>query len=155
ATVGASAITLGSLLKHLALVEDDYFSHRMNGRSPGPPWDSVDWGADPQWDWHSAAGDSPEELTALWEAAVARSRATTDEMLSRGGFDQPNAGGLSEDGVLANVRRLLLDLIEEFARHVEHADLIRESIDGLVGEDPPPGSGFAASGSARAGGDRV
>jgi hypothetical protein len=151
ATVGASAITLGALLKHLALIEDDYFSHRMNGRSPGPPWDSVDWKADPQWEWRSAADDSPEELVALWEAAVARSRATTEEMLGRGGFDQPNAGGLSEDGVVANERRLLLDLIEEYARHVGHADLIRESIDGLVGEDPPPGTGFAASGSTRTG----
>jgi Protein of unknown function (DUF664) len=144
ATVGASAITLGSLVKHLALIEDDYFSHRMNGRSPGPPWDSVDWEAEPRWDWHSAAADSSEELMALWEAAVTRSRVTTQEMLRRGGFDQPNGGGLSEDGVVANVRRLLLDLIEEYARHVGHADLIRESIDGLVGEDPPPGTGFAA-----------
>jgi Protein of unknown function (DUF664) len=33
--------------------------------------------------------------------------------------------------------RLLIDMIEEYARHVGHADLIRESVDGLVGEDPP------------------
>ena len=32
---------------------------------------------------------------------------------------------------------LHLDMIEEYARHVGHADLIRESVDGLVGEDPP------------------
>jgi hypothetical protein len=30
-----------------------------------------------------------------------------------------------------------IDLIEEYARHVGHADLIRESVDGLTGEDPP------------------
>jgi len=32
---------------------------------------------------------------------------------------------------------LLIDMIEEYARHVGHADLIREAVDGLVGEDPP------------------
>lgn len=35
------------------------------------------------------------------------------------------------------LRRLLVDMIEEYARHVGHADLIRETVDGLVGEDPP------------------
>ncbi|HEX2307729.1 MAG TPA: DUF664 domain-containing protein [Jatrophihabitantaceae bacterium] len=35
------------------------------------------------------------------------------------------------------MRRILIDLIEEYARHVGHADLIRESVDGRVGEDPP------------------
>ena len=35
------------------------------------------------------------------------------------------------------MRRIIADLIEEYARHTGHADLIRESIDGLVGEDPP------------------
>lgn len=37
------------------------------------------------------------------------------------------------------MRRLLIDLIEEYARHVGHADLIREVIDGRVGEGPPDG----------------
>ena len=41
------------------------------------------------------------------------------------------------DGEHANLRRLLLDMIDEYARHNGHADLIRESVDGLVGEDPP------------------
>src|SRR5688572_14689598 len=59
ATVGASTITLGGLLKHLANVEDDYFSVRLHGRDPSPPWDSVDWDADPEWDWHPAAEDTP------------------------------------------------------------------------------------------------
>ncbi|WP_309140440.1 DUF664 domain-containing protein [Streptomyces sp. PKU-EA00015] len=36
-----------------------------------------------------------------------------------------------------SLRRILIDLIEEYARHVGHADLIRESVDGLTGEDPP------------------
>ena len=40
---------------------------------------------------------------------------------------------------MAPVRWILCHLIEEYARHVGHADLIRESVDGLVGEDPPAG----------------
>jgi hypothetical protein len=142
--VGASAITLGALLKHLALVEDDYFSYRLLGRDPGPPWNTVDWDADPGWDWESAAGDTPEELYALWEDAVNRSRASTAELLARGGPEQA-AVFAGEDGDVPNLRRILIDLIEEYARHVGHADLIREYIDGLVGEDPPEGTGFAAA----------
>src|SRR5437773_2159239 len=51
ATLAPSTITLGGLLKHLANVEDDYFSRRLLGRDPGPPWDAVNWDADPEWDW--------------------------------------------------------------------------------------------------------
>jgi Protein of unknown function (DUF664) len=45
----------------------------------------------------------------------------------------------SPDGHHASLRRLVLDLIEEYARHTGHADLIREAVDGRVGEDPPAG----------------
>lgn len=136
ARLAPSTVTLGGLLKHLALVEEDYFTRRLHGRPLGPPWDGVDWDADPDWEWHSAGQDSPDQLTALWRAAVQRSRASVAEALSRGGLDQ-----LSQwrwpDGRSPSLRRILVDLIEEYARHVGHADLIRESIDGVVGEDPP------------------
>ncbi|WP_412864673.1 DUF664 domain-containing protein [Cellulomonas sp. 179-A 9B4 NHS] len=36
-----------------------------------------------------------------------------------------------------SLRRLLVDVLEEYARHVGHADLLREAVDGAVGEDPP------------------
>jgi uncharacterized damage-inducible protein DinB len=74
-TVGASSMTLGRLLKHLALVEENWFSVWLLGREPEPPWDTVDWNADPDWDWHSAADDAPEQLHAVWQDAVAVSRA--------------------------------------------------------------------------------
>lgn len=137
ATAAASSITLGGLLKHLALVEDDYFSHRLLGRNPGPPWDTVDWDADPEWEWRTAAEDSPEQLMALWQDAVARSRSTVTEALATGGLDRLATGISNSRGEAPSLRRLLVDLIEEYARHVGHADLIRESVDGLVGEDPP------------------
>lgn len=136
AKIGASSITLGGLLKHLALVEDDYFSQRLLGRELGPPWDTVDWDADPEWEWHSAAADTPEQLQALWRDAVARSRALGTEALADGDLGQL-ARRTWPDGRAPSLRRILIDLIEEYARHVGHADLIRESVDGLVGEDPP------------------
>jgi len=132
-TVGASSMTLGGMLKHLALVEDDWFSRWLRGQEYAPPWDTVDWEADHDWDWHSAAEDTPEELRAIWEAAVVRSRAAVAEALAEGGLEQP-ARRRWPDGRAPSLRWILLHMIEEYARHNGHADLIRESIDGLTGE---------------------
>jgi hypothetical protein len=137
ATVGVSSVTLGGLLKHLALVEDDYFTRRLAGQELGAPWDTVDWDADPDWEWQSAGQDSPEQLMALWQDAVARSRAALARARASGGPDQLGRF-VWPDGRSPSLRRILVDLIEEYARHTGHADLIRESVDGLVGEDPPP-----------------
>jgi hypothetical protein len=136
-TIAASSITLGGLLKHLALVEDDYFSHRLHGRPHGPPWDAVDWDADPDWEWRTAAEDTPEQLTSLWQDAVARSRDSVEEALADGGLDRLARGVTDDRGEAPSLRRIMIDLIEEYARHNGHADLIREAIDGVVGEDPP------------------
>ncbi|MCX4554360.1 DinB family protein [Streptomyces sp. NBC_01387] len=136
ATVGASTITLGGLLKHLAHVEDSHFARLWLGSSVGAPWNTVDWDTFPDWDYHSAAKDTPEQLLTLWQESVARSRAIVDKALSAGGLDQVGAY-VTRSGEHPNLRRILLDLVEEYARHVGHADLIRESVDGLAGEDPP------------------
>jgi uncharacterized damage-inducible protein DinB len=112
ATLAPSSITLGGLLKHLALVEDDYFSRRLLGRELGPPWDTVDWDANPDWEWHSAAENTPEQLLTLWQDAVARSRAAVTEALADGGLDQP-ARRTRPDGRAPSLRRILIDLIEE------------------------------------------
>ncbi len=133
ATVGVSTMTLGGMLKHLALVENYWFAENLLGRDPGPPWDAVDWDADPDWDWHSAAHDSPEELRALWEDAVAHARADIDEALTGGGLEQL-AKRAWPDGRAPSLRWILCHMIEEYGRHNGHADLIRESIDGQTGE---------------------
>jgi uncharacterized damage-inducible protein DinB len=133
ATVGASSMTLGGLLKHLAYVEDDWFSRSLYGRDPAPPWDAVDWKADRDWDWHSAAEDTPEQLHALWQEAVARSRVLVNEALADGGLDRL-ARRTWPDGGAPSLRWILVHMIEEYARHNGHADLLRESVDGLVGE---------------------
>ena len=135
-TLGSSSVTLAGLMKHLALVEDHYFTHQLMGRDDPAVWAPM--ADDPDWDWHSAADDSPDTLRTLWLEAVARSQAATEEALadaSEGGLDRPLVE--SDWPELPNLRRVLVDLIEEYARHTGHADLIRESIDGLVGEDAP------------------
>jgi hypothetical protein len=133
--VGASALTLAGLLKHLALVEDHIFATRLSGQPIGEPWQSG-WDGD-DWDFRSAADDSPEQLYSLWEGAVERSRARLDAALADGGLDQL-VHLTAPDGRHASLRRLVCDLIEEYGRHTGHADLLREAVDGRVGEDPPP-----------------
>jgi uncharacterized damage-inducible protein DinB len=133
ATVAASSMTLGGLLKHMAYVEDDWFSRWLHGRDNAPPWDTVDWAADRDWDWHSAAEDTPEQLLTLWQDAVARSRDLVAEALADGGLDWL-ARRTSPDGRAPSLRWILLHMIEEYARHNGHADLLRESVDGLTGE---------------------
>jgi hypothetical protein len=94
--------------------------------------------ATPDWPWTSAADDTPEELFRLWRAAGARCRAAVDAVLAEGGLDQ-QAKFDFPGNELPTARRLLVDLHDEYARHVGHADLLREAVDGLVGEDPPQG----------------
>ena len=83
ARLAPSSMTLGGLLKHLALVEDDMFTSALLGRPMPEPWAGVDFEADPDWEWRTGAADDPAEVLALWEAAVARSRAAVAEALGR------------------------------------------------------------------------
>lgn len=134
-TVGASSLTLGGLLLHLALVEDLYFSARLGGASMHELWPEADFD-DSDWEWHAAAERTPDALLAVWQQAVKRSRAVLDGLLEDDDLDQlARYTPLDEP---PSLRRVLADLIEEYARHVGHADLIREAVDGVTGEDPPP-----------------
>jgi uncharacterized damage-inducible protein DinB len=132
----SSAMTLGGLLKHLALVESHYTAVAFLGGPLGDPWDRVDPAEWPDWEWRSAAADSAADLYALWESTVDRTRHVVGDLLRSGGLDQATKL-TAKDGRVQNLRRVLVDLHEEYARHTGHADLLRESIDGLVGEDPP------------------
>lgn len=136
ARLGPSALTLGGLLKHLAACEDFIFTTKLRGEPMGSPWSEMDQDGMANWHFRSAADDSPQTLYALWDGAVARSRATLAAAVSDGGLDQ-QAHVTAPDGRHASLRRLVFDLLEEYGRHTGHADLLRESVDGLVGEDPP------------------
>ncbi len=127
-----STLTLGGLMKHMALVEDNWFSTVLLGQEEAPPWRGVDWDADPDWEFHSAAQDSPGELRRLFDEAVAATDAILDDV-------GPDLDRLSvqlsrrREPEAFDLRWILLHMIEEYARHNGHADLIRESVDGSVG----------------------
>jgi uncharacterized damage-inducible protein DinB len=133
ATVGASSMTLGGMLKHLAYVESSWFSRSLYGRDRESPWDTVDWESDPDWEWHSADLDSPEQLRALWQDAVEQSRSLVTDALAAAGLEQL-ARRTFPDGRSPSLRWILCHMIEEYARHNGHADLIRESVDVATGE---------------------
>jgi len=141
ATTAASSMTLGGLVKHMALVEADWFAVKLAGQEYGAPWDGVDFDADPDWEWRTGALDPPDELQALWRNAVERSRQVLDEVLRERGV-----GGAASfpwpDGRTATVRAVVLDMIEEYARHTGHADVLREAVDGRVGENAPEDFSF-------------
>lgn len=137
--IGASTLTLGGLLKHLAACEDVMFTGKLSGSPPGEPWESLGW--DPLGDWaftFDTTGHTPEDLYALWDGAVERSRERLGAALEHGGLDRPVYLEWPGRGHLS-LRRLVFDLVEEYGRHTGHADLLREAVDGRVGEDPPAG----------------
>ncbi|WP_144127651.1 DinB family protein [Catellatospora sichuanensis] len=136
ATTAASSMTIGGLVKHVALVEADWLAVKLAGQEYGAPWDAVDFDADPNWEWRTGAVDPPGEVYAVWRAAVARSRELVAEVIKERGLDGP-ASLTWPDGRTPTVRVMLLDMIEEYARHTGHADILREAVDGRVGEGAP------------------
>jgi uncharacterized damage-inducible protein DinB len=130
-----TSMTLGGLLKHMAYVEDYWFTETVAGDSSPSPWAEVDWKADKDWEWHSAAADSGEQLRALWCERLDRSRQIVARELepdASAGLARKHSawGGQGE----VSLRWVLVHMIEEYARHNGHADLLRESIDGDTGE---------------------
>ena len=85
-------------------------------------WNDDYWDADPDWEWNSAAEDSPEELHTLSQDAVSRSRDLLSKTLADSGLDQLARRSLP-DGRTPSVRWIVLRLIEEYDRHNGHADL--------------------------------
>ena len=130
-----SDMTLGGMMKHLAIVESSWFERVFAGGEYMPPFDTVDWDADRDWEWHSAADDSPDELMGLFDDAVARADRVIDEALAKPtGVDTPSVRPTRKGDQHFSLRWILLHMIEEYARHNGHADLLRESIDGETGE---------------------
>jgi uncharacterized damage-inducible protein DinB len=136
ATTAASSMTLGGLVKHVALVEADWLAVKLAGQDYGAPWDAVDFDADPDWEWRTGALDPPQQTYAAWHDAVERSRELVAEVVEQRGLDGP-ASFTWPDGRTPTVRAMLLDMIEEYARHTGHADILREAVDGRVGEGAP------------------
>lgn len=129
-----STLTLAGLVKHLALVEDWWFGVNLRSTTAVAPFTDVDFDADPEWEFRTALDDTPEELHALWESIVATCDGHIDAAVAEGGAE---AGALRlhpRTGETLSLRWILVHMIEEYARHNGHADLIREAVDGLAGE---------------------
>ena len=130
--VPSTTMTLGGMTKHLAVVEDSWFQDDLLGRGLPEPWASAPWDDDRDWEWHSAAQDSPEGLLDLYDAACARSRAAVETL--GGNLDALSVKSDERTGEHFSLRWILLHMIEETARHNGHADLMREAIDGQTGK---------------------
>ena len=81
----------------------------------------------------SAAEDTGDDLRALWSGRVDQARAAVESQLASHGSDALGATHPAWLGPVS-LRWVILHMIEEYARHNGHADLIRESIDGQTGE---------------------
>jgi uncharacterized damage-inducible protein DinB len=127
-----STMTLGGLVTHLAWVESWWFTEIFRGEPPAEPWASFDWEADDDAEWTVAASMQPEDIWALFDTEVARSRQILD---AAGGLDAIAVGHRKrKPREPLSMRWIVVHMIEEYARHLGHADLIRESIDGSVGQ---------------------
>ena len=134
ATLPPSTLTLGGLLKHMAFVEHHWFSYVLLGADQAEPWRSADWEADPDWDFHSASEDGPEELRRLFDDACAASDGILERVLPEEGLDRLSVRESRRHEGRFSLRWIVTHMIEEYARHNGHADLIRESVDGSTGE---------------------
>lgn len=129
ASVPPSTLTISGLLKHMALVEANWFPNILLGGSWGEPWDSAPFNEDRDWEFNSAPNDKLSDLIDLYSITCERSRQIVAGASS---LDQISEKS-THRGDRASLRWILLHMIEETARHAGHADLIRESIDGQTG----------------------
>lgn len=128
----SSGLSLGGLLQHLATVEDEKFSYFIARECPEVLLEFLERDNDP---FIVQEQQSPGELYERYDNAVLKSRAIQQQVINDNKLDTPS--GLEFEGQHLSVRRIICDLIEEYGRHTGHADLLREAVDGRVGEDPP------------------
>lgn len=124
--VEPSTISLLGLVRHMARVEQGWFAECLDGRSVQPHFRSP---GNPDGEWDDAVGTDAwvEQAFATWRAEC---RSSDGIVAARGLDDTFRDHGGGE----WNVRSLLGHIIEEYARHLGHADLLRERIDGRLGE---------------------
>lgn len=132
----SSSLSLGGLLLHLALAEDVTLLTKLRGEEVVEPWRSLGHDGTPDWELETARLGAAETY-AVFDEAVVRNTRRLDEAIAEGGLDLVAAID-DGNGRHPRLRRVLVDLLEEYSRHTGHADLLREAVDGRVGEDPPP-----------------
>lgn len=120
-TVPPSGLSLLGLIRHMTKVERTWFRQRFAGEPVGPPF-GEDKAADfERVDPARAAADYARLTEEFKHADAAVANASLDDTFSH-------------DGELMSLRLIYLHMIEEYARHLGHADLLREQIDGATGE---------------------
>jgi hypothetical protein len=121
--VPPSGLSLHGLVRHLAGTERWWFRQQFLGEDVATLYYSDD---DPDQDFETLDGD-PAEAFAVWRAECARSR----EIVAAA--DLEDTGIQRSTGEPISLRRIVLHMIAEYARHNGHADLLRERIDGATG----------------------
>jgi uncharacterized damage-inducible protein DinB len=125
-SVEPSTLSLLGLVRHMAEVERKWFRIRFADRDEGNLYQTLD---DPDGDFNGAVPD-PAAVADAW-AAWREEMAFADEFIADHDFDYV---GKDSQGEPVSVRELIVHMIEEYARHNGHADLLRERIDGRVGQ---------------------
>ncbi|KOV15195.1 Mini-circle protein [Streptomyces sp. XY413] len=122
--VPPSGLSLLGLVRHLAEVERGWFRNVLNGEDVPGYFPKNDAG---EWTEFHVEGADPAESFRIWEETCERSRAivAAAESLDVRGYSGDQAYSL---------HYILAHMIEEYARHNGHADLLREAIDGVTGE---------------------
>jgi hypothetical protein len=121
--VAPSSLSLLGLVRHMADVERSWFRRRFGGQSELAPLFWSDEFPDGEFDLAEAAGAEADFATFATECALAR-QATAGRSL-----DETFTGRTEID-----LRWVYVHMIEEYARHNGHADILREQIDGMTGE---------------------
>jgi uncharacterized damage-inducible protein DinB len=120
----ATELTVGGIVKHLAAMEDLWFSHKLLDAPSAEPWRSAPFDRDPDWEFHSAADNSVAEIRELYLTACEASRRITarveslDVLAARASFGDQ----------LVSLRWIYLHMIEETAQHRGHLDLLLDAI---------------------------
>lgn len=124
--VAASSIDLLGLVRHMAEVERWWFRQVFTAEVS----DGVFGDDDPEIEWHHGPDDTLADALTCWRAEVTRA----DEIVAAtASLDTVAAFSGSHRGEVS-LRWILVHMIEEYARHCGHADLLREAIDGGVGD---------------------
>lgn len=121
-----SSLTLARLLSHMTFVEYCWFQERLDGEPLPQPFDDLDWDRDPDAEMVAFGAASPDDLVTSLNESIADSNTRTAKADS---LDQLSKA-TNAAGEHWSLRWILIHMIEEYARHCGHADLIRESIDG-------------------------
>ena len=121
-----SGTSLLGLVKHLAYVERSWFQEVWDGQEVSYPWTKQD----PDADWRIEPDETTEDVLALYDRECDRSRAIVAAASSLDDLaEHPRHRGWK-----MSRRWILIHMIEETARHVGHADILREQLDGATGE---------------------